>query len=104
MIGTRPGACDFRLGNSPFTIHDSRLVGPMEPLRRAAVAGSWYPGEASRLAADIERYIAAADVDPVAHLRAVIAPHAGLTYSGPVAAFSYKAARETRFGTIVMVG
>lgn len=76
----------------------------MEPLRRAAVAGGWYPGVAARLAADVDRYIAAADVEPGPSLRAVIAPHAGLMYSGPVAAYSYKAAGETTYATIVLVG
>ncbi len=68
------------------------------------MAGTWYAGVASRLAADVDRYIADAVVDPVPPLRAVIAPHAGLMYSGPVAAFSYLAARQTRYGTVVMVG
>jgi AmmeMemoRadiSam system protein B len=76
----------------------------MEPLRRAAVAGSWYPGVASRLTADVDRYLANADVDPGPRLRAVIAPHAGLMYSGPVAGYSYKAAGETPYATIVLVG
>jgi MEMO1 family protein len=75
-----------------------------QTLRRAAVAGSWYAGQATRLAADIDRYVADADVNPVPRLRAIVAPHAGLMYSGPVAAFSYKAARDIRYGTIVMVG
>jgi MEMO1 family protein len=75
-----------------------------QTLRRAAVAGSWYAGQATRLAADIDRYVADADVNPVPRLRAIVTPHAGLMYSGPVAAFSYKAARDIRYGTIVMVG
>jgi MEMO1 family protein len=79
------------------------LRGEME-FRRAAVAGSWYPRVASRLAADVDRYMTAADVDPLPDLRAIIAPHAGLMYSGSVAAFSYKAARGTPYGTIVLVG
>src|SRR3954470_276632 len=76
----------------------------MERLRRAAVAGSWYPGEAAQLAADVERYLASAAVDAVPPPRAVVVPHAGLMYSGPVAAFSYQAARRTGYATIVMVG
>src|SRR5688572_1723069 len=80
------------------------MGGSMEWLRRAAVAGSWYPGDARQLAADVDRYVADADVDPVPHVRAVVAPHAGLMYSGPVAGFSYKAAAAAGFGTIVIVG
>jgi predicted class III extradiol MEMO1 family dioxygenase len=76
----------------------------MERLRRAAVSGSWYPREPARLSADVERYCADAVFDPVPAPRAVIAPHAGLMYSGAVAGFAYQAARGARYGTIVLVG
>jgi predicted class III extradiol MEMO1 family dioxygenase len=76
----------------------------MDRLRRAAVAGTWYPGQASQLAEEVDRYLAAAEVARLPQLRAVIVPHAGLMYSGPVAAFSYKAARDARYGTVVLVG
>jgi AmmeMemoRadiSam system protein B len=75
-----------------------------ESVRRAAVAGSWYPSQAAPLAADVERYLVEADVDAVPPPRAVVAPHAGLRYSGPVAAYSYKAAAVARYSTIVLVG
>ena len=62
-------------------------------IRPAAVAGTWYPGTASALARDVDRYVAAVDLDaPRGRLEAVIAPHAGLMFSGPVGAYAYKAA------------
>jgi MEMO1 family protein len=62
-------------------------------IRPAAVAGSWYPGSASALTRDVDRYLADVDVDPPrGRLEAVIAPHAGLMFSGPVGAYAYKAA------------
>lgn len=76
----------------------------MQRLRHAAVAGSWYPEQPARLAGEVDSHLAGADVAPLPRLRAVIAPHAGLKYSGPVAGFSYKAARDTPYGTIVLVG
>lgn len=58
--------------------------------RRAAVAGTWYSDNPSRLTDEIDRYLELADVPPTpARARALIAPHAGLLYSGPVAAFAY---------------
>jgi hypothetical protein len=77
----------------------------MERRRRASVAGTWYPAEPARLAADVDRHVAAAG-DPVAAARvtAVVAPHAGLMYSGPVAAHAYGPLRGTRPGAIVLVG
>src|SRR5205809_7264193 len=75
-----------------------------EYVRRAAVAGSWYPQEPAALTAAVERYLAEADVEAIPSPRAVVAPHAGLMYSGPVAAYSYKAAAATQYATIVLVG
>jgi MEMO1 family protein len=75
------------------------------PLRRAAVGGRWYPDDPVRLAADLDRYLAEADVDaPARRPRALIAPHAGLMYSGPVAAFAYKIAKDAGYGSVVLVG
>ena len=77
----------------------------MDPRRRTSVAGSWYPDDPVRLAKDVDRYVAGADVEPLPrHPRALIAPHAGLMYSGPVAAFAYKAARDRSYGSVVLVG
>src|SRR6476646_7134700 len=76
----------------------------MAGVRRAAVAGSWYPGEPARLSGEVEHHLAAASVEALPAPRAVIAPHAGLMYSGPVAAFAYKVARGRRYATIVLVG
>ncbi len=56
------------------------------PLRRAAVAGAWYPGRPDALASEIEGYLA--DVPPLSvpgRLIGLISPHAGFRYSGPVA-------------------
>jgi AmmeMemoRadiSam system protein B len=73
-------------------------------VRRAAVAGSWYPGNPGALARDVDEYLAAADPPPVGHLQAVIAPHAGLMFSGPVAAYAYKAAAAGAYDVAVLVG
>jgi AmmeMemoRadiSam system protein B len=77
----------------------------MDGMRPAAVAGTWYPGTAGALAREIDAYVADADVEAIAApVRALVAPHAGLMYSGPVAAFAYKAARTTSYDAVVLVG
>ena len=79
-------------------------------VRKAAVAGSWYPGTATALTAAVDRYLAAADRDTGpdriagGDLAALIAPHAGLMYSGPVAAHAYRLLRERVFDVAVLVG
>jgi len=76
----------------------------MAKVRRAAVAGSWYPGTASDLAAVVDRQLAGATRDLGGDLVALIAPHAGLTYSGPVAAHAYRQLQARVFDVIVLVG
>lgn len=73
-------------------------------VRPAAVAGTWYPGTAGALTAQIDAYVAAADVEPIEDARAIIAPHAGLMFSGPVGAHAYKAAASGRYDVAFVVG
>src|SRR5438034_6506093 len=77
----------------------------MDPIRRAAVAGSWYPGTPAAIAAEVEGYLAAARPPVVpGRLVGLISPHAGLRYSGPVAAYGYGLLRGRSRLTVVMVG
>src|SRR6266498_2373987 len=72
----------------------------MDPIRRAAVAGSWYPGTPAAIAAEVEGYLAAARPPAVpGRLVGLISPHAGLRYSGGVAAYA-RGAFETRLGRV----
>jgi len=76
-------------------------------VRKAAVAGTWYPGTAAPLASAVDRHLSAADRDAVdvdGGLVALIAPHAGLMYSGPVAAHAYRLLRHRQFDVAVLVG
>jgi hypothetical protein len=58
-------------------------------IREAAVAGRFYPGSARELKTAVERYLAEAKPTPGPVPKAIIAPHAGYVYSGPVAATAY---------------
>jgi AmmeMemoRadiSam system protein B len=74
-------------------------------VREAAVAGSWYPGSARAITAEVDRYLeAAGEVAVSGRLIALISPHAGLRYSGPVAAYGYGLLRERSPLTVVLVG
>jgi AmmeMemoRadiSam system protein B len=61
----------------------------MNSIRPAAVAGSFYPGETSALAAEVAGYLADAGSAPAAAPKAIIAPHAGYMYSGAIAGSIY---------------
>jgi MEMO1 family protein len=73
-------------------------------IRRAAVAGSWYPGAPDTLAAALDRHLERTSRDVGGDLVGLIAPHAGLMYSGPVAAHAYRLLRDRRFDVAVIVG
>ncbi len=71
--------------------------------RQTAVAGSWYPADPEVLMREVDQYLAAAD--PVAGTPvALIAPHAGLKYSGPVAAYAYTLLLGCVIDVAVVVG
>jgi AmmeMemoRadiSam system protein B len=79
----------------------------MSAIRPPAVAGTFYPGDAARLRAVIESCLAEASGAPLGRLpRAVIAPHAGYVYSGPVAghAFAALGAAAAKVRRVVLAG
>ena len=76
----------------------------IKDLRRAAVAGTWYPADPDALAREVDGYLAAADEPPVGDPLAIIAPHAGLLYSGPIAAHAYNMLRGRDFEVAILVG
>ena len=74
-------------------------------IRRPAVAGVFYPEDARELHRMVQEYLGAARVSG-APPKAIIAPHAGFVYSGPVAgsAFAQLAALKDRITRVVMAG
>ena len=71
------------------------------------MAGAWYPGTAGALARDVDSHLADVEeaVLPSGRVDAVVAPHAGLMFSGPVGAYAYKAAAASGpYEAAVLVG
>jgi len=64
----------------------------MARVRRPAVAGMFYPDDAERLAADVDAFVADARYDGPPP-KAIVVPHAGYLYSGPIAGSGYAAVR-----------
>ena len=62
----------------------------MSAVRPAAVAGMFYPESPAVLGAEVRAYLAqAAAREPKTRPKALIVPHAGYVYSGPIAAAAY---------------
>jgi len=78
-------------------------------LRPSALAGRWYPAEPAVLEAEVERHLALASArsggapSSLAAVAFIVAPHAGITYSGGTAAFAWAAA-PAGVERIVLVG
>lgn len=65
-------------------------------IRPPAVAGMFYPGAAPELAREVESLLAEANTMTLSTPKALIVPHAGYVYSGPVAASAYAALASAR--------
>jgi len=80
----------------------------MNAVRPPAVAGSFYPAAAPELARDVGALLAAAASaacgKPVP--KAIIVPHAGYVYSGPIAATAYARLAQSRgkISRVVLLG
>lgn len=74
--------------------------------RPAAVAGSWYPGTSPDLSAAVRRLCeGVATSPPFSSVVGLITPHAGLMYSGHIAAHAWHiAARAATPELVVLVG
>lgn len=71
--------------------------------RPSAVAGSFYPAGAKELAEMVDGFLAKAASAPVPGLIALVAPHAGYPYSGPVAAHAYALLKGETFARVVVI-
>uniref|UniRef100_A0A7S3EE39 Protein MEMO1 n=1 Tax=Rhodosorus marinus TaxID=101924 RepID=A0A7S3EE39_9RHOD len=77
----------------------------MKRVRRASHAGSWYSGDREHLTTQLAHWMQnAGDVGFQHNLRAVIAPHAGYSYSGPTAGYAYAAIDPTKYDRVIVLG
>ena len=80
------------------------IMAPQPTRRAAAVAGSWYPGHPDTLVSAIDQYFGRVRETVTGEITALVAPHAGLVYSGPVAAHAYRQLEGRAYDVVVMVG
>ena len=77
----------------------------MNQIREPAVAGLFYPDNPVQLQQQLEQFMQAGSVAPE-HPKALIVPHAGYVYSGPVAASAYRllAGMRGQITRVVLLG
>ncbi len=73
-------------------------------IRPSPIAGTWYEGNRDRLAKSVDGYLDSANVPELdGEVTAVIAPHAGHRYSGPIAAYSFAPLRNRTFDLVAVI-
>ncbi len=73
-------------------------------VREAVVAGVFYPADPSELRGQVEGFLAGVGKTDGPVPKAIIVPHAGYVYSGPVAASAYAWIRPEGISRVVLLG
>ena len=86
--------------------HESAKIKSMTlDVRPSPIAGRWYDDDPDLLARGVDGYIDDAQLPELeGEVIAVIAPHAGHTYSGPVAGYAFAALRSLRPDLVAVIG
>lgn len=75
-------------------------------VRPAVYAGMFYESRPDVLSRQIDMMLEKAEVPPLPlkNLQAIIVPHAGYVYSGPVAAYGYRLVQGRPYATAIIIG
>lgn len=75
------------------------------PIRKSAVAGTFYPGSTVELDKTVTTFLDnAKPATPRGELFAMVVPHAGYVYSGQVAAYGFKNLVGKNIDTVILIG
>ncbi len=90
-----------------FTLPSPAVKAAPEPsrVRKAAVAGGFYPGTPKELIDFVDAMLRQANPPKIeGPILAIMVPHAGYIYSGPVAAYAYKELEGRDIRTVILIG
>ena len=73
-------------------------------IRKTAVAGQFYPAQPDQLRNMVRSFLTQASNDPGITPKAIIAPHAGYRFSGPIAASAYARLQGADFQRVLLLG
>jgi AmmeMemoRadiSam system protein B len=77
----------------------------MEKIRYPIVAGKFYPEDKEDLEDMIDEFLMQAEIQEIeGKIFGILVPHAGYVFSGPVAAYSYKAIYNKNFKRVILIG
>ncbi len=76
-------------------------------IKAAGLAGSWYPGRKAELVRMLDGFSAGVTLPkglPSAeNVAVIVSPHAGYPFSGPVAAYGFKAVKARKVATVIIL-
>lgn len=89
----------------PIIILTASICSHAADFKESDLAGTWYPASKAQLEHLLKSYLDAATPQNIdGPILAVITPHAGYQYSGPVAAYSFKAIEDKGIKTVILIG
>lgn len=75
-----------------------------QEIKQPNVSGTFYPSDSKALSSQIDSYLDKAVIPEIKeNIIALISPHAGYVYSGPVAVFGYKAIKQRSYKTVIIL-
>ncbi len=77
---------------------------PASEIRPPAVAGRFYPDDASTLKEILRDFMRSAETPKVDRPIAIVVPHAGYVFSGQIAADAFSQAKDHRYDLVVILG
>ena len=76
----------------------------ISPVRPSPIAGTWYEGNPRTLSQVVDGYLDKAKIPALTgEVIAVISPHAGHKYSGPVAGYAFATVRNQKFDLVAVL-
>ncbi|MDP2938967.1 MAG: AmmeMemoRadiSam system protein B [Candidatus Omnitrophota bacterium] len=87
-----------------FILFSLNFIFAEENIKQPNVAGSFYPKHAKALQNQINGFLSQILAEKIeGEILAMISPHAGYEYSGAVAAYGYKAIKELKYTTVIVI-
>lgn len=89
---------------SLFIVNFSLFIAFAKGVKEPNVAGAFYPADKEELTMIVQEYLdRASDGSVISGASVLIVPHAGYVYSGPVAAYGFKAVSGASFDTVIIL-
>jgi len=89
---------------APAASAETGASGTTGKVHACAGAGRWFPADADRLGRLVDAYLSVQPPDLGGAPAALIVPHAGYQFSGPVAGKAYATVKGRSYGRVVLIG